>query len=169
MIRRPAIDDHIRNSALCREQGERRCRVDRQGRAKRNDQVCAHCRGVRFFQYLWVQALPEADRGRFQESAAFTTGRLAMEAKEFEVGLRIGAHVTAYAFHQQICAVQFDQPLGARSGQRVQAVNVLRYDHQDPAGLFQGNDRAMDCIRLRGAKTIPAFELVVPVFDPRRF
>ena len=63
-----------------------------------------------------------------------------MVAKEIEVRLRIAAPMAALAFDQRIGAVQFDQPLRARAGQAVQAVDVLRHDHLQFAGFLQLDD-----------------------------
>src|SRR5437870_3857328 len=87
----------------------------------------------------------------------------------FEVRLRITAPVTTLAFDERVCAVQLDQAFGTRSGLAVQAINILRNDAAKFAGLLQSNDDLMNGIRPRMAKSISAFQLVIPMLDAGRF
>jgi hypothetical protein len=92
-----------------------------------------------------------------------------MLAKKLEVRLGIGPRLTVHALDQQICAVQFDEPVCRRPGDRMQPIDVLRHDHQNLARFLQRRDRVMNRVRPRIPKSIPTLQLVIPVFDPRRF
>ena len=92
-----------------------------------------------------------------------------MSAKEFEVRRGIGPRFTTDAFDEQVRAVQFHESIPAGSRERVQSVDVLGHDHQNPARFFQCNDRVMHGVWTCAPKTVPAFQLVIPMFDSRCF
>jgi hypothetical protein len=92
-----------------------------------------------------------------------------MGPKEFEVPLGVAARFTTDTLDQQVRAVQFHQAIGTGARQRVQAIDVLRHDHQDFARFFEGHDGSMNGVRPRVPKAVPPFQLVIPMFDPRCF
>ena len=93
VVRRAAVDDDVGDSALRRQQGKRGRRIDGQRRTERDDQVGPRRRLLRPFEDLRIEALPETDRRRFQESAAIAQRRFAIHPKEFEMRLRIAAPI----------------------------------------------------------------------------
>lgn len=65
-----AIDDDIRDAALRRHQWKGGGRINGQSRTERYHKVRLHRRLLGLFEDLWIEALSETDRRRFQESAA---------------------------------------------------------------------------------------------------
>lgn len=120
-------------------------------------------------EFLLIKALPEADGGRFQESATLTQRRLAIDPEIFEMRLRISALITALAFDQRIGAVEFNQPVRAGAGKAMEAINVLRDDAAEFSRPFQTDDGIMNGVRPGVAEGISPFELVIPMLYSRRF
>ena len=77
--------------------------------------------------------------------------------------------MAALAFDERIGAMQLDEPLRARAGEAMQAIDVLRDDGAELAGSLKPNDGVMHGVWLRIAERVAAFKLVIPVLDPRRF
>jgi hypothetical protein len=96
-------------------------------------------------------------------------GGLRLIRKNSKCGLRIAAPSATLALDQEIGPVELDQTIRVYPGKRVKSVNVLRHDQENLAGFFQSNDGVVRGIRLRCAKAIPPLQLVIPVFDARRF
>ena len=109
VVRRAAVDDDVGDAALGSEERKRGGRIDGQRRTERDDQVGPRRGLMSPFEHLRVEALPETNRRRFQESAAIAERRFAIHPKEFEMRLWIAAPFTALAFDQQIGPVQFHQ------------------------------------------------------------
>lgn len=59
--------------------------------------------------------------------------------------------------------------IGTRSGQRMQAVNILGEYHGDLFGLLKLHDCMMHGVGSSCGNCSPAFQLVVPMLDPRGF
>src|SRR3954463_9320596 len=97
-LRRAAVDDDVRNAAFCREERERRRRIDRQSRTERDHKVGAHRPLLRAFERLRLETLPEADRRRFEKTSADTKRRSAMEPKKIEVRARIAPGPATHTF-----------------------------------------------------------------------
>src|SRR4051812_31631429 len=51
----------------------------------------------------------------------------------------------------------------------VQSIDILRDDASEFARVFQTHDRSMHRIRPRIAKSISAFQLIIPMLDAGRF
>lgn len=83
--------------------------------------------------------------------------------------LGIAAPLTALAFDERVCAVEFDEALSARAGEVMQAIDVLREDSAQFAGLLQPGDRMVDGVWLRVAEGVPSFKFIIPMLDPRGF
>jgi hypothetical protein len=163
------IDDDVRRAALCRQKGEGRGRINGQSRSKRYDKVGLERRFFRPCQDVRIETLPEADRRRFQESAATADRRPTMLPKELKMRFGIRSRLTPLAFDQEICSVQFNQPVNARSSAGVQPIDVLRNHCDDLPGCFQFRDGTMSLVRLGIPKPVPPLQFVIPMLDPRRF
>jgi hypothetical protein len=65
--------------------------------------------------------------------------------------------------------MQLDQPIRTCARERVQAIDILSYNHQYLPRVLEPGDGVMDGIGPCSSKSIPALELVIPMLDPRRF
>jgi len=169
VIGRTAIHYNIWNAARGGDQRKGCGRLNREGRAQRDNKIGPRDRRARLFEHRRIEALTEADRGRLEKSAAITCRRAASFATIFEVRFRIAPPVAALAFDFRICPMEFDEALGTCSGLAVQAVNVLGDNATDFARVFEAHDRLVDHIRSRAQKTFAAFKFVIPMLDPGRF
>jgi hypothetical protein len=83
--------------------------------------------------------------------------------------LGIASPMAALAFNQRIGPVKFDQPFNAGAGKAMKAIDILCDNSPDFPGPLQADNCSMNGIWLRIAKRVMAFQLVIPVFDPRCF
>ena len=169
VVRGSAIDDDVRHPALRGQKRKRSRRMDGESGAQGHDKISFHGRLTGALKFCRIKILAKADRGRLQESAAATKWRPAMATKEFEMRLGIAAPMTGLTLDERIRAVKLDKPLGARAGDTVQTVNVLREDSSQLPGPFQSDDGVMDRVRPCRSESVSAFEFVIPMFDSRRF
>src|SRR3984893_7401933 len=116
-----------------------------------------------------IKILAETDGCRLEKPAAVTKGRLTMGTKIVVVWLRIASPETGLALPQSVRAMKFNQMIGERSGQRMQAIDILGDHSQNFSGSFQFHDRIMDRIWSGRTKSRPSFQLVIPMFDASRF
>jgi hypothetical protein len=122
------IDDDVRRTALSRHQRNCGGRIDRQCRSERQHQIGLDRGGRRSFQIRAAQRLPEADRGRLEDSAARASRRTSRRLELREVRLGLARGMASLAFDNQICAVKFDEQIGRGAGATMEAIDVLRHN-----------------------------------------
>ena len=104
-----AINDDVRDAALGGEERDGGCRIHRKSGTEGDYEVRFVSGPFSPFDLSGVEVLPEADRRRFEETAAMTERRFAMRAKVFEVRRGIGEVVAGLAFDAGVSAVEFDE------------------------------------------------------------
>src|SRR5688572_30534824 len=86
-----------------------------------------------------------------------------------EVRLGIGARAATLAFDEQIRAVQLNESLIAGASRGVQPVDVLGDSQQQLSRLSQLYNGIVHRIGPRVTESLPAFQLIVPMLNPRGF
>jgi hypothetical protein len=90
MLSWPPVDDDIGNAFACRYEGDVRRRINRQSRAKRQNEISVSRGGVRALEMHCPEVLAKTDRRRFQETSAMAHRRLPgfLEILKVQLGVR---------------------------------------------------------------------------------